>query len=54
VSFIAPATEGSVFAEGRIIRKGRTIAFGEATITDAAGRLVAVGRATYMLIGPRS
>ena len=54
VSFIGPATEGSVFAEGRILRKGRTIAFGEATITDAAGRLVAVGRATYMIIGPRS
>jgi len=54
VSFIAAAGEGDVFAEGRILRKGRTIAFGEATITDAAGRLVAAGRATYMILPPRS
>jgi acyl-coenzyme A thioesterase PaaI-like protein len=37
-------------AEGSILRKGRTIAFGEARITDATGRLLAVGRATYMLL----
>jgi len=54
VSFLAAATEGEVFAEGRILRRGRTIAFGEATITDSAGRLLAVGRATYMIILPRS
>ncbi|MBI2526093.1 MAG: PaaI family thioesterase [Candidatus Rokubacteria bacterium] len=52
VSFLAAAGEGEVFAEGRILRRGRTIAFGEATITDPAGRLVAVGRATYMIIAP--
>jgi len=54
VSFLAAATEGEVFAEGRILRRGRTIAVGEATITDSAGRLLAVGRATYMIILPRS
>ncbi len=54
ISFIAAASEGDVFAEGRIIRRGRQIAFGEATITDAAGRILAVGRATYMIIRPRS
>jgi uncharacterized protein (TIGR00369 family) len=53
VSFLA-TPDGDLFAEGRIIRKGRLIAFGETTITDAAGRLVAVGRATYMLLSPRS
>jgi len=53
VSFLAPAG-GDLFAEGRIIRKGRLIAFGETSITDAAGRLVAVGRATYMILSPRS
>jgi len=49
VSFIGAAT-GDVFAEGRILRRGRTIAFGEATISDAAGKLLAVGRATYMIL----
>jgi acyl-coenzyme A thioesterase PaaI-like protein len=41
-------------AEGRILRRGRTIAFGEATITDEDGRLVAVGRATYLILSPRA
>src|SRR5512139_978935 len=49
VSFLSGVSEGAVFAEGRILRRGRTIAFGEATITDHAGTVVAVGRATYMI-----
>ena len=52
VSFIG-AGLGDVFAEGRILRRGRTIAFGEATITDAAGKLLAVGRATYMIVAAK-
>jgi uncharacterized protein (TIGR00369 family) len=50
VSFLAAATKGPIFAEGRILRRGRTVAFGEANITDATGRLCAVGRATYMIL----
>jgi uncharacterized protein (TIGR00369 family) len=50
VSFLSGASEGDVFAEGRILRRGRTIAFGEATITDRDGKVVAVGRATYMIL----
>ena len=49
VSFLGAGT-GDVFADGRILRRGRTIAVGEATITDAAGKLLAVGRATYMIL----
>ena len=54
VSFLAAGTGDEIFAEGRIIRRGRTIAFGEATITDAAGTVLAVGRATYMILAPRA
>lgn len=50
VSFMAAITGDAAFAEGTILRKGRTIAFGEARVTDAAGRLVAAGRATYMIL----
>ena len=50
VSFLAAASEGPVFAEGKILRRGRTIAFGEAHVTDATGKLCAVGRATYMIL----
>jgi len=50
VSFLSGASEGEIFAEGRILRRGRTIAFGEATISDREGKVVAVGRATYMIL----
>jgi uncharacterized protein (TIGR00369 family) len=53
VSFLAAATGSEIIAEGRILRRGRTIAFGEAIITDPAGTVLAVGRATYMLVAPR-
>jgi uncharacterized protein (TIGR00369 family) len=49
VSFMGAGT-GDVIADGRILRRGRTIAFGEASITDGAGKLLAVGRATYMIL----
>ena len=53
VSFLA-AARGDLIAEGRIIKRGRTIAFGEVSIKDSAGTLVAVGRATYMILAGRS
>ena len=52
VSFMGAGT-GDVIADGRILRRGRTIAFGEATITDGAGKLLAVGRATYMIVAAK-
>lgn len=53
VSFIAATTGDVLIAEGRLIRRGRTIAFGEATVKDADGKLLAVGRATYMIASGR-
>src|SRR4029077_918436 len=50
VTFIAAARGDALLAEGRILRKGRSIAFGETRVTDTAGTLVAIGRATYMII----
>lgn len=54
VSFLSAAGDGELVAEGRLLRRGRTIAFGEARISDGGGKLVAVGRATYMLLQPKS
>jgi uncharacterized protein (TIGR00369 family) len=54
ITYVGAAREGEVFAEGRIIRKGGTIAFGEADIRNAAGELLARGRVTYMLLRPRA
>jgi acyl-CoA thioesterase len=50
VSFLSASAGSVIFAEGRLLRRGRTIVFGEATITDATGKVLAVGRATYMLL----
>ena len=54
VSFLAAAGDGDIVAEGRLLRRGRSVAFGEARITDGAGKLIAVGRATYMLLQPKT
>jgi uncharacterized protein (TIGR00369 family) len=49
ITYLGPARDGEVYAEGRIIRKGRTIAFGEADIRNYSGELIAKGRATYLV-----
>ena len=54
VTFIAAAKGDALLAEGKIIRRGRSIAFGETRVTDTTGTLVALGRATYMIIPPRA
>jgi uncharacterized protein (TIGR00369 family) len=54
VSFLAGVRDGEIYADGRILRHGRTIAFGEVTVSDAAGATLAVGRATYMILAKRS
>src|SRR5438270_8676397 len=46
ITYIGAAREGALIAEGRVIRKGGTIAFGEADIRNEAGDLLARGRVT--------
>jgi acyl-CoA thioesterase len=53
VTFIAAGKGDALLAEGKILRRGRSVAFGETRVTDTAGTLVAIGRATYMIIQPR-
>jgi uncharacterized protein (TIGR00369 family) len=54
VSYIGAVRDGSAFVEGRILRRGGTIAFGEAEVRDEAGTLAAKGRVTYMILQPRA
>lgn len=44
VAFLAPARPGELIAEARVVQLGKTVAFLEATLTDAEG--VEVARAT--------
>jgi len=48
-SFINPA-QGNVIAIGHAVRRGRTVAFAEVEVRDAAGTLVALGRTTYVVV----
>ena len=47
VDYLRPARRGDLRAIGRTIRVGRTLAVADVEVHDAAGTLVAVGRAVY-------
>ena len=49
VTFVDSVEGRDLFAEGRIVRKARTVAFGTADIRDGSGRLIALGRATFLI-----
>lgn len=46
VSFVAPAQEGSLVGEGRVLRRGRSIAFLEGELRDGDGKLIATATST--------
>jgi len=48
ISYLSPAV-GSVVAEARILRKGRTLVVSDIDLTDEAGKLLAKGRVSYAL-----
>ena len=50
VSYVAPARPGRFTAEGRVVRMGKTIAFTEASLSDAAGTPVARASASARLV----
>jgi uncharacterized protein (TIGR00369 family) len=49
INFIAPVVEGELEARGHIVQRGRTVAVGEAEVTDADGRLVAKAMGTFVI-----
>ena len=46
------ANEGTLRIEGSVVSRGRTIITAEARVVDAAGRLVAHGTSTLMVLAP--
>lgn len=52
VDYLRPARRGDLIGIGRTLRVGRTVSVADVEIRDAAGTLVAVGRACYA--SPRS
>ncbi|HEY7270627.1 MAG TPA: PaaI family thioesterase, partial [Dehalococcoidia bacterium] len=53
VSFLSGAREGPLTIDAHLIRRGGTLAVGESTVRDATGNVVAVGRATFMILRAR-
>src|SRR5688572_359005 len=55
VNFTRPIAPdgGIVRCEGRIVSRGRRIATAEASLVDAAGKLLAHGTSTLMILEPR-
>ena len=51
--YLRPATSGRVRCEGRFLRRGRTINYLEARMTDAEGKLLAVATSTWQLLPER-
>ncbi len=49
VQFREPVLPGPVVAEGRVARRGRTIAFAEGEIRDAAGRILATAHGVWTI-----
>lgn len=50
ISFLAPARQGPLFGEGTVLQLGKTIAFIEARLMDAAGQILARATSTARLI----
>jgi len=48
ISYLSPAV-GSVVAEARVLRKGRTLAVSDVDLMDEAGKLLAKSRVSYAL-----
>ena len=53
INFVAPVNEGALIAEGRVLRKGGTLAVGDVTVSDEGGTLIAQGLGTWMMVGSR-
>lgn len=54
VSYLRPLTRetGAVRATGRLLKAGRSVAFSEATLTDAAGTVLATASSSLLVTGP--
>ena len=50
VSFLKPAKPGILVGEGRVLKKGRSIAFLSGELRDAEGDIVASATATAMIV----
>ena len=51
IHYLAPARPGRLFGRGKAIRVGRSLAFAEASIEDAGGKLLARAQSRFSVSG---
>jgi acyl-CoA thioesterase len=51
IHYLAPASPGRLLGRGKAVRVGRSLAFAEASIEDAEGRLLARAQARFSVSG---
>lgn len=49
INYLAPAVEGDLRGEARIIQRGGTVAVGEAKVLDDKGKMLALATATFLI-----
>lgn len=50
VNYLAPISEGTLMAEGKSIKTGRTLCLSEATVRNQKGTIIAHGTSTLMVL----
>ncbi len=53
LNYLAPAVSGKLIAKGRQIKLGRTLGYADAEVTDTAGRILAHGTSTVIVLPGR-
>jgi uncharacterized protein (TIGR00369 family) len=48
INYLSPAQEGDLTAQGRVIKNGKKIIYGDVMITGSAGKQIAHATVTYM------
>ena len=51
IHYLAPAKPGRLFGRGKAVKVGRTLAFAEASVEDAEGRLLARAQSRFSVRG---
>ena len=50
LNYLRPVNKGTIWAQSKIIQKGRRIIVGQCEIKDDAGNMVAFGNATFIIM----
>lgn len=53
VNYLEPVRTGEIYADSKLVKRGKKIIVGTTEVTDRDGRLAAIGTVTYMVLEKR-